>query len=189
MFTIPFYQYKINDWKNKKQEFVKLANQKEYYIDPVSNVYTNYGRSSSLCITNVFNLVKNEFILFNQQANLNSSYISDLWFQKYYKNQYHGVHNHGAIGFSSVLYIEFDKNEHKGTQFISPFTNPRGLTDTYNAEMTDPLSTQGTRVIYRGGSYPDNAMRFCRAASRGQSLTNYSCNNHGFRLCLSRIRE
>ena len=137
MFTIPFYQYKINDWKNKKQEFVRLANQKEYYIDPVSNVYTNYGRSNSLCITNVFNLVKNEFVLFNQQANLNSSYISDLWFQKYYENQYHGVHNHGAIGFSSVLYIEFDKNEHKGTQFISPFTNPKGLTETFNAEVEE----------------------------------------------------
>jgi len=137
MFSIPFYQYKINDWKDKKQKFLQLANHKEYYLDPLSNVFTTYGKCSSVCITNIFNLIKNEFILFNKQANLNSSYISDLWFQKYYENQHHAVHNHGAIGFSSVLYIEFDKNEHKGTQFISPFTNPKGITETFSSEVEE----------------------------------------------------
>ena len=137
MFTVPFYQYKINNWKDKKIELLQLANQQEYYLDNSSNVFTTYGKSNSLYVTNIFNLIKNEFSLFNQQANLNSSFISDLWFQKYYENQYHAVHNHGAIGYSSVLYIEFDKNEHKGTQFISPFTNAKGFTEIYNAEVEE----------------------------------------------------
>ena len=51
---------------------------------------------------------------------------ADIWFQKYYENQFHSPHNHGAIGYSSVLYINFDKRIHKATRFLPPFNDPDG---------------------------------------------------------------
>lgn len=54
--------------------------------------------------------------------NLNLS-TSEVWFQKYENGMNHAVHNHGPIGFSAVCFIEYNKNIHKPTTFISPFGN------------------------------------------------------------------
>ena len=62
-------------------------------------------------------------------------------------------------------------------------------TNVYRDNVTDPLSTVGDRSVYRGGSYPDRAADYCRSASRGHGPVTYSCNNHGFRLCLSKVRD
>jgi hypothetical protein len=50
-------------------------------------------------------------------------YIENLWCQKYKNDQYHGTHNHGALGYSMVFYAQFDKDCHEGTKFIAPFYN------------------------------------------------------------------
>ena len=78
---------------------------------------------------------------------------------------------------------EFCLDRSEGQSFFDVRNN------VYRNNVTDPLSETGSRVIYRGGSYPDRAMQFCRSASRGHSVPAYSCNNHGFRLCLSKIRN
>lgn len=96
-----------------------------------------------------------------------------------------GLKQPNAWGFydmhGNVWEFCLDRSEGRGFFDVS--------TNTYENGIIDPLSTQGTRVIYRGGSYPDRATQMCRAASRGHSLLSYSCNNHGFRLCLSKTRN
>ncbi|MCM8541230.1 MAG: bifunctional serine/threonine-protein kinase/formylglycine-generating enzyme family protein [Lentisphaeraceae bacterium] len=61
-------------------------------------------------------------------------------------------------------------------------------TSVYRDGVTDPLSTTGRKSINRGGSYPDRE-ELCRSASRSHGALTYSSNNHGIRLCLSKIRE
>ena len=50
--------------------------------------------------------------------------IVAMWHQTTANGQFHGVHNHGPVGITAVLYVDFDVNEHKPTKFYSPFTNP-----------------------------------------------------------------
>ena len=54
---------------------------------------------------------------------INSLDSWQLWSQQYDKGEYHGVHNHGMMNLSCVLYVEFDPKE-RVTTFYSPFPNP-----------------------------------------------------------------
>ena len=60
----------------------------------------------------------------------NKFYSSEVWFQKYNKNMDHPVHTQGSTGYSAVCFIEYDKDNHKPTTFISPFCN------NFNGELT-----------------------------------------------------
>ena len=46
--------------------------------------------------------------------------IKEMWAQKYQSKNYHGVHCHGALGYSAVFYAQFE-DDHLGTTFYAPF--------------------------------------------------------------------
>ena len=96
-----------------------------------------------------------------------------------------GLKRPNAWGFydmhGNVWEFCLDRSEGQGYFDVS--------TNTYVDGIENPLSSQGSRVIYRGGSFPDRALQMCRSASRGHSLPSYACNNHGFRLCLTKVRN
>lgn len=141
IFEIPFFHYKIKDWSRVKKELVeqfsnsfieKVENDKvaggflhtDYFnivntshppqyiqevlrnLDPYIKSFHEDLNSSGLC--------GNEFSVLN---------VNCAWFQKQEENMNHIVHNHGAIGFSSVCYINFDSEKHSSTVFLSPFGN------------------------------------------------------------------
>ena len=43
------------------------------------------------------------------------------WFEKSKKFQAHYPHHHGPTGYSCVLYIFYDKEEHTPTTFMNPY--------------------------------------------------------------------
>ncbi len=55
------------------------------------------------------------------------------------------------------------------------------VTDTYDGDMTDPLSIRGARRVARGGSWRYFA-RYCRAADRDAAPPGYRNGDLGFRL-------
>ena len=67
-----------------------------------------------------------------------------MWYQKYYKNISHGTHVHGAIGWSSVIYVEYDPNLHPPTRFYSPFRDIWSGDCTTFEEQVD----EGDMVIF-----------------------------------------
>ena len=123
-FSIPFYQTKIDNWEFKQKKLLSIY--EDFAKDNMDFGEQNSDFDSS---TNYHVII--ETILFEdirraiKEISLipGQPRVANAWFQTYDKGHTHAVHNHGAIGFSSVLYIKFDKNEHKGTQFISPFTS------------------------------------------------------------------
>ena len=46
-----------------------------------------------------------------------------MWHQTTANGQFHGVHNHGPVGITAVLYVDFDPAIHKATTFFAPFHN------------------------------------------------------------------
>ena len=42
-----------------------------------------------------------------------------MWFERSAKNQRHSTHNHGACGYSAVLYVDFDPEVHEGMRIAA----------------------------------------------------------------------
>ena len=91
------------------------------------NLYTDYlSGNHNLYRDDVISTLKDELHNFKKDAKLDFMRVGQVWFQQYYKTQFHQPHNHGMCGYSSVTYIKFDKDKHVPTIFIAPFTDPRG---------------------------------------------------------------
>ena len=124
MLTIPFYHYKVNNWKEKKEQLLDFASNLSFkYFDHISDLHTTYGDQTS---SEALKIIDDELIKFTNEVKFSGEMVAEIWFQKYYENQFHSPHNHGAIGYSSVLYINFDKRIHVGTRFLAPFNDPDG---------------------------------------------------------------
>ena len=137
MFSIPFYQYKIENWQEKKQKLLEICSTIDFKNQDIANVkftnfkadnvYTDYGnKKNNTYKDNVKKILKNELRNFQKDAKLNEMRVGEVWFQQYYKTQFHSPHNHGACGYSSITYIKFNKDKHVPTIFLAPFNDPRG---------------------------------------------------------------
>ena len=124
MLTIPFYHYKVNNWKEKKEQLLDFVSNLSFkYFNKPADLYTTYGdQTSSIPLK----ILEDDIVKFTTEVKYSGEMDADIWFQKYYENQFHSPHNHGAIGYSSVLYINFDKRMHDGTRFLAPFNDPDG---------------------------------------------------------------
>ena len=112
-FSVPIFKYKVQNWEIKKKQLLDLFNTLQHKV--VGNVIT-----SPIDIKT--NILLEEIKLFEEDIQIRFS-SSEVWFQKYERNMNHAVHTHGPMGFSSVCFVEYDKNFHKPTTFISPFGN------------------------------------------------------------------
>ena len=146
MFTIPFYQYKIQNWETKKQQLLEICssidftnqnlNNRKNVNVTADNLYTDYGNDGQYR-NNVVQILKNELIKFSEESNTKNMLVSNTWFQQYYKSQFHSPHNHGAYGYSSVTYIKYDKKIHQPTIFIAPFSDPSGNLIEYAPDVDE----------------------------------------------------
>lgn len=110
-FSVPIFKYKVQNWNIKKKQLLNLFNNLEHKV--ISNVIT-----SSIDIKT--NILLEEVKIFEKEIGINF-YSTEVWFQKYDISMNQAVHTHGSTGFSSVCFIEYNKNKHKSTTFVSPF--------------------------------------------------------------------
>ena len=140
---------------------MNLCYDANFYQDKKTNVYTDYGNNNDYKYE-VIDILKSDVTNFHNDIDVDTVYVSDLWFQKYKSGQFHATHNHGALGYSSILFLKYDKTIHKATRFLSPFMNPKGETDTYIPDVdegtiiffpsminhyTIPNQTDKTRIV------------------------------------------
>mgnify|MGYP001158755249 FL=1 len=137
MFSVPFYQYQIKNWQDKKQKLLEICSTIDFKNQDIGNkklnsynadnLYTDYRSGNhNLYRDDVVSILKDELHNFKKDAKLDYMRVGEAWFQQYYKTQFHQPHNHGNCGYSSVTYIKFNKDKHVPTIFIAPFTDPRG---------------------------------------------------------------
>jgi len=128
-FSVPIYKYKVENWNVKKKQLLNLFDGFKSKI--IENVIT----SPSDIKTNIF---LDEIKLFEKEIEIYFHHNTTIWFQKYEQNMNHAVHVHGATGFSSVCFIEYDKKDHKSTVFVSPFGNcVTGTLERYSPEVEE----------------------------------------------------
>ena len=127
MFTVPIYHYKIEDWdRNKKRILDVIPPEMPEHRDPEDlGLYSDYfvnakvGNSKLPPYTDtVIDIIKPYLMDMSGGEKLD---LTDIWYQKYYKGINHSTHCHGAIGLSSVIYVEYNPEVHSPTRFFSPF--------------------------------------------------------------------
>ena len=156
-FSVPIYKYKVTNWETKKKKLLNLFNSFQHKV--VGNVIT-----SPLDVKT--DILLDEIKLFEEELNINL-YSTEVWFQKYEHNMDHAVHHHGAMGFSSVCFIEYDKNAHKPTTFISPFANYI----TGNLEKYEPDVEEGDIIFF-----PSNLLHYAPSNLSNEIRTIVSFN-------------
>jgi len=113
-----FYKFKILDWKIKKNKIIEICEKSN--LRKYGNVMTDWNTS----IQNKNKLKKEIYDLLFDEINLFKNTLKDdytidsAWFQEYDYGMSHEIHNHG-IGYSSVIYINYDSKYHKSTAFFS----------------------------------------------------------------------
>ena len=137
MFAIPLFRYKIKNFKTKKKKLLALKG------DLVRHRIMPDGSVTSLSISTDFwnknqqvnkkyddepnrkkiqEIFSDEFEEWYKESTIRSS-IKNYWFEESTIHDYHGVHTHGPIGYSSVVYLDYDPKQHSPTFFLSFYNN------------------------------------------------------------------
>ena len=127
MFTVPIYHYKIENWDhNKKRILDVLPPEMPEHRDPEDlGLYSDYFVNAKIgnnilpsYADTIIDIIKPYLMDISGGEKLD---LTDIWYQKYYKGVNHSTHCHGAIGLSSVIYVEYNPEVHSPTRFFSPF--------------------------------------------------------------------
>lgn len=126
MFEIPFLHFKVTEWEFKKEKLIKLINQLQFeersnkLITDFNLQNDNENFKYNYEIANIF---LDELFLFKEYFEFDNIELTSSWFEISNKNSQHTIHNHGAIGYSSVCFIDYNPTIHTPTKFVSPFCN------------------------------------------------------------------
>jgi hypothetical protein len=130
MFKVPIFHLQVRNWETKKEILLEMAKTSDLIVaeENFSEIKTDYykqKKDNSVGKHNnkVLEVLKEEIEIFCNYFEFNSCTITSSWFELANQGGYHGVHNHGTTGYSSVCYIDYDKSAHTPTQFVSPFHN------------------------------------------------------------------
>jgi len=123
MFSIPIFHFKIDDWIEKKKHLLETWNLIKEDCVEENNMLISYGteKCPEKLDDIIHNCFKEEIAHFLSHLNYHNYTFLNGWFQRASKCGFHGVHNHGPLGYSSVCFVNYNEYEHTPTTFISPF--------------------------------------------------------------------
>ncbi len=123
LFEYPCFQYKIPNWEIcVQQEIYNRINFSQFKRDSLDNFWTDRG-NSDYC-NYIQQLILPQLSMFCAEAEI-TCHMTDAWTARYDKGDYQLPHNHRSLGFSAIIYIEYDPSVHTPTCFIAPWQDPR----------------------------------------------------------------
>ena len=144
LFEIPLFRYQVDDWKNKKKEVYGWINKTELQRSNMSFLTDRGPLQDRFYKEDFCNLFEPEFKAFLQESEMKEVGVIDVWTVEYHFGDYQVPHNHRSVGFSGILYVNFDPREHTATQVIQPWNDP--VTDA--ASFMDLMPEEGTMVFF-----------------------------------------
>ena len=122
IFQIPFLELKLKDWQDKKSRLLSLYSSIEDNVTLNDEVYTDY-------LNNKYNYSNYVREIFSQELDYIDSvgetkfYIDCVWFEMAKPGNYHGLHNHGALGYTCICYIDNIEPDTSKICFVAPFND------------------------------------------------------------------
>ena len=138
MFYIPLFVYEIKEWDRKKQALIERIENNKLGYHGLAEFKSDRNFKKNKYSLDFEEIFSEELNQFKSEADLSYLKVLDVWTIKYtQKNENHLPHNHRSIGYSGLMYLEFDPKVHEGAKFIAPWNNP--VTDkTQLAFLPDP---------------------------------------------------
>lgn len=128
MFAIPIYITEVHDWGIKKNKLLESFDDLQYitqkqktneYIE--TDFYLNDGMKEDRL--NITDILSEEISQFCSNMGFKEFRVRKSWVERQQQNMYHMVHNHGALGYSCICYLDYDEKIHTPVHFVSPFNN------------------------------------------------------------------
>ena len=80
MLSIPFYHYKLNNWKEKKEQLLDIVSNLSFKSnDKISNLYTTYGDVNQTS-AKAFKILEDDIRKFTAEAKYSGEIGADVWF-------------------------------------------------------------------------------------------------------------
>lgn len=125
MFSIPIAHFKVRDWNAKKSKLLNVVDHSKVVYGCGNEIQTDFHSLTERTGYEVAvqSILSEELEMFCNSFQFSRYSFEGAWFEKASQNDYHGVHNHGPFGYSSVCFVEYDEDEHEPTTFIAPFNH------------------------------------------------------------------
>lgn len=124
LFKISAYQYPVLNWEDKKAAILEKIDFTKLIRKDKQGFLSDRDTNNNAYADAFFNIFQDQLQQFRQELNLISFDFVSVWTAEYNKGDWHPPHSHGPLGYSGILYLDHDMDEHSPTYFIDPFTNP-----------------------------------------------------------------
>lgn len=128
MFHISLIRSDVKNWQEKKKKLLNLANSRSFDVrcgEFVLSDFFHSKKSDSDYTEQIQEILEEDIKQSELLIGEGDLKISNAWFEKSRKGMTHQIHNHGALGYSGICYIQYDKKEHTPVQFVAPFNSVR----------------------------------------------------------------
>ena len=145
LFSIPFVHLQVDDWEEKKPVILETVSQCDFTRKSDEFVDHDFYRPPSAYPYwgDVKDLLLSTFAKFADIIG-DDIHVKSYWTERAKRGDTHLVHNHGALGYSSVLYVDYDENEHTPTRLIAPY-----LSFEQGSQITfDPPDVTSGSIIF-----------------------------------------
>ena len=143
LFSIPMFIYELDDWEAKKKEIVSWIPKTEFTNEVTSNAFRTDRiklLQNKFYANDFVRLIDTELQLFRQEAEIETIFLSAMWFVEYDTGHYHSPHSHESARYSGILYVNFD-DLNPPTTFVQPWYSYWGT-----KQMTVDVK-EGTMII------------------------------------------
>ena len=151
LFGTNVYQYHVTDWETKKEKIKELLNDNNLVRGDTQWFESDRSTNNNAYVDDLVDILADDLRLFLSDIKVANVTIDTAWTVKYHKGDFHPPHTHSSSGYSGVLYLEYDDEEHTPVWFVDHVTNP--ITDKTNYCV--PNVFEGMIVIV-----PSNILHF-----------------------------
>lgn len=157
MFSIPVFEYQVNDWQNKKNQISNYINESLLTRGEHENFYSDRHTNNNSYLGEFNRIFQDELDQFFSDLGTVGNIIA-VWKVNYTKGDFHQIHNHGSTGYSGIIYFDYDDEVHTPTQFVDTDNDP--ITDRTRLACNQG-SLEGDIVIVPSKvlhfTYPNNS--------------------------------
>ena len=153
LFSVRYVSVQTDDWDSKKAKLKALLRESDFERRDLAQFETDRHLNGNRYVKDFCQIFNTELNRFGMEMGLTELEVISTWAVRYGRDDYHSVHNHRSTGYSGILYVDFDEEEHTPSVHISPWNNPV-------SDMTDysvPRAIEGTMIFV-----PSNVLHFTR---------------------------